>query len=117
MTYCGTSVTETIMIHEDGDPKAGHYIEMSKSAVSSTFFVSCCCYDDWGYEFSMKNPSDYERVKFNIMESIFASESMDELLEMLSEIFEDGFADILIRGEREEVNIDMSEEVVNKFLN
>ena len=114
MTYCGTSVTETIMIHENGDPTACHYIEMSKSAVRPTFFVSCCCYDDWGYEFSMKNPSDYDRVKFNIMQSICESKDMDELLEMLSEIFEDGFSDILIQEEHEEIHIDMSE---NKYLN
>ena len=108
MVYCGTSYTETIFVHNDGDPTDTHYIEMSKSAKDSKFIVTCCCYDDWGYEFSMANPSDYDRVKFCIMEAMFECETMDELIEQLGEIFEDGFDDILITEETEEIEVDKS---------
>lgn len=95
MTYFGTAVSECIIIHNDGDLKERHCIEMTKSANTSNFIVTCCCYDDWGYEFKITNPSDYERVKFSIMEAMLVCEDMDELLTYLGEIFVDEFADTL----------------------
>ena len=115
MTYCGTSVSECIIIHNDGDPKAKHYIEMTKAANTSNFIVTCCCYDDWGYEFKITNPSDYERIKFNIMEAVFECENFDELLTCLSEIFEDGFADIIINGGNDMLDVPVEDN--NKYLN
>ena len=106
MVYCGTSYEENIFIHHDGEPTDIHYITMSKSPFESKFVVTCCCYEDWIYEFSMKTPSDYDRVKFNIMETMFECDSVDMLIAELSEIFEDGFSDILITEETEEVELD-----------
>ena len=95
MRYCGTYTTERIAIDMPGDDVM-HFIEMTKSGSEPTFWVSCCCDQDWGYEFVMEDNSTYERVKFNIMDAVFTCDTMEDLLCMLSEIFEDGFADILV---------------------
>ena len=96
MVYNGTYTSEAIVFHAAGCSEEKHFIELVKHIDEPVFRVSCCCDPDWNYEFYMGNPSDYERVKFNIMEQIFEAESIEELLVVLAEMFEDGFADILI---------------------
>ena len=95
MVCYGVSITEKLIACYD-DGMEIHFIEMTKEADMPIFSVSCCCDDDWYYEFYMENNTDYERVKFNILSAIFECEDMDELLTCLSEVFEDGFANILI---------------------
>lgn len=99
MVYYGTNTVECIEFHPAGDSKNHHFIMMTKQSDAPIFTVECCCDPEWHYDFWMKNNSDYERVKFNIMETIFKCEDVDALLIVLSEIFEDGFADILINDE------------------
>ena len=96
MVYYGTIVSEMIAVHPAGESSNLHYIKLTKSHDEPLFWVSCCCNEDWCYEFALESHSDYERVKFNIMEAMFECEDVDELLTCLGEIFEDGFADILI---------------------
>lgn len=96
MVYRGTYTTERLMFHNESDPNEVHFIALTKSADAPTFYVTCCCDEEWGYEFYIENNSDYERVKFNIMEAMFDCESMTELLDELSEIFEDGFEGLLV---------------------
>ena len=90
MIYKGTYDVEIIEVTPMDDLSEAHYIQMQKSRDDATFSVTCCCDEDWCYEFEY-NKSDYERVKFNVMECIFECETMDELLDTLSEVFEDGF--------------------------
>lgn len=99
MIYNGTYTSEAIEFRTIGLPDDFHWIEMTKSADEPTFFVTCCCDPDWHYKFLMENNSDYERVKMAIMNAIFDCENPDELLDELSEIFEDGFTDILIEDD------------------
>lgn len=96
MVYHGTSITERIMVHPMDGLNETHFIELTKVADDPVFFVTCSCDEDWFYAFMMGNNSDYERIKYNIMENLFEADTMDELLETLSEIFEDGFKEILI---------------------
>lgn len=99
MVYYGTHNVECIEFHTAGNYKDRHFIMMSKQPDASIFTVECCCDSEWHYDFWMENNSDYERVKFNIMQSIFECEDMDALMVVLTEIFEDGFADILVKNE------------------
>lgn len=96
MVYHGTVTSERIAFYPDGDPTNMHYIEIARAPNEPLFWVGCCCDEDWFYTFAFESNSDYERVKYNIMEAVFECESMDELLTYLSEIFEDGFSNILI---------------------
>lgn len=96
MVYHGSDLVEIIQVHSMDDLKTTHYINLVKPADTPTFYVTCCCDDTWMYEFYLNNNSDYERVKFNIMEAVFECGTMDELMATLSEVFEDGFSDIMI---------------------
>jgi len=97
MMYRGSSFVEMVAFCPNGEMENTHYIEMRKG--DGMFTVGYCCDPEWNYAFYMDAQSDYERVKFNIMEQIFECESAEELLDTLSDIFEDGFSDILIENE------------------
>lgn len=98
MVYHGTDNVEMIQIRPMDDLDNVHFISMVKNANEPTFYVTCCCDDNWGYEFYLENNSDYDRIKFNIMEAIFECNTMDELLVVLSEVFEDGFSDLMVEN-------------------
>lgn len=93
MVYYGTETTDRILIEDM------HYITMTKLADIPAFVVRCCCDSDWEYEFYIDNNSDYERVKMMIMDAVSEADDMEDLMDMLSEVFEDGFDDILVRHE------------------
>ena len=99
MVYYGTENTEYIIFHSEGNPEDVHSIAMTKSADTPTFSVKCCCNDMWEHEFYMDNNSDYERVKMSIMDVAFEAETMNELMDMLNEVFEDGFRELLVEHE------------------
>jgi hypothetical protein len=96
MVYVGTYNTEYIHIREVGNPEEEHFISLEKSAHAPTFKVGCCCDQEWEYEFWMENNSDYERIKMTIMDAAFECDSMSELLNALSDMFMDGFEELLV---------------------
>ena len=95
MILCGFGNLERIMVHEVDDLESQHYIDLVMSKDEATFAVTCCCYDEWFYEFAYSK-TDYEKIKFNIVDAIFACDDMDELIEALDEIFQEGFEDIIV---------------------
>ena len=101
MVYHGTETSELIAFVNEGNMEEAHYIELTKVIDKPTFLVTSCCDPDWGYEFMIDNNSDYDRVKFCIIEAIYECETMEELLKSLSEIFEEGFGCILVGNEYE----------------
>ena len=96
MMYRGSEFVERIAFCPAGEIENTQFIEMCK--MDGVFTVGYSCDPDWEYAFYMNDISDYERVRFNIMEQIFKNESIDELLDNLSDILDDGFADILIEA-------------------
>ena len=100
MVYRGSEFVEKIVFSPAGEPENMHCIEMRKG--DGVFTVGRCCDPEWNYAFHMDMQSDYERVKFNIMEQIFECESLEELLDNLTDIFEDGFTDILIEDSNDD---------------
>lgn len=99
MVYSGTGAAEFIVVRPMDELDKEYGIELVKMPDGPTFVVACDYDDDWGYEFFLENNSDYERVKFCIMEAIFECDTMYELLDVLSEVFEDGFEDILVEDD------------------
>lgn len=95
MNYHGTYVTETIYVTTGNEV---HYIELTKSGDDPIFFVTTCCNEDWVWAFNI-DMSNYDMVKHVIMDTIFDSEDMEELIDTLDEVFEEVFADILVDGE------------------
>lgn len=95
MNYHGTYATETIYVTTGNEV---HYIELTKSGDDPIFFVTTCCNEDWVWAFNM-DMSNYDMVKHVIMDTIFDSDDMEELIDTLDEVFEEVFADILVDGE------------------
>ena len=100
MIYTGTYKSEKITFKSEDMMCEDYAVELCKDAEDGSF---CVVIEgdgyDWIWEFATDSASDYERVKFTIMEIMFESESIDELVEALDDIFTDGFADILVDDE------------------
>ena len=95
MIFCGNGTMERLFVHSMDDINEQHYIDLTMSKDDASFLVSCCCDDEWFYEFEY-NKSDYERIKFNIMNAIFECDTMEELIDVLDDIFLDGFEELII---------------------
>ena len=100
MIFCGSYEQERIIVHPMDALNESHYLTITKGKDTPTFSVTCCCDDEWFWEF-WYTKSDYERIKFVIMKTIFECETMDELMDELDEVFWDGFEDILVEYEYE----------------
>ena len=100
MIYNGTYKQETLIVNPNNDEKEVQFIDLvidpSEQILSVRLDVDT---EDYYWEFYLDNPSDYERIKFNVMESMWDSDDMDELAKRLDEVFTDGFADILVQDE------------------
>lgn len=100
MIYCQTTNVERIAVHPLNNINDTQYVELIKCGDTPLFAVwANDGEDDWFWEFKMLNPSDYERVKMNVFDAIFACDTMFELVEALNAIFENYFANILIADE------------------
>ena len=93
MIYEGTYEAERLVFTEVGG-EVEHWIALAKAKDEPKFCVTCCCSDEWIWEF-WYNKSDYERIKFTVMEAIFGCETVEELMEDLDGVFEEGFEDIV----------------------
>ena len=96
MVYYGTHNTEGIVVHTVGDVDDVHVILLTKECDEAAFTVSACCYDDWEWKFILTSPAHYEMVKHVIMDAAFECEDMDELINLLDEIFENEFSEIVL---------------------
>ena len=94
MLYCRTYETETIVIHPNDNPDESHYIELEMGCNEPTFSVTCCCYEDWRWDF-VYSKNVYELIKYYIMDCIRGCENMDELVDTLDAIFEENFMDMV----------------------
>lgn len=86
MVFNGSANVEQFYFHPVGKHNEAHCVEMIINIDSPTFTVTCCCIDDWKWDFWYSKTS-YEQIRFNIMDAIFESENMEELLNYLNEVF------------------------------
>lgn len=86
MIFCGNYESEKLIVHPRDDINSSHYIEITKDKDDPIFSVTCCCEEEWIWEF-MYSKTNYEVVKYLIMASIVECDTMYELLEMLDETF------------------------------
>ena len=96
MIYYGTSNTETIWFGRENDHEEVHYIEMHQLNNEPVFYVTACCNDDWVWAFHADVHSNYEMIKFAIMEAAFESCCISNLLDTLDEIFTEEYADLVV---------------------
>ena len=96
MVYYATDLTETIYMHNENNCHDVHCISLTKSGETPTFYVTCCCNENWIWEFYMDNISNYEMVKHVIVDTIMECDDMREVLEELDAQFEEIFDDIVV---------------------
>ena len=105
MIYYKTNIVEQIVVRPLDDINSARFVELVRHGDVPILSVWLDDGDEeWEWEFEMFAPSDYERIKMNIYDVIFACETMPELAEALDDIFEKHFADILIVDECNECN-------------
>ena len=96
MMYHGTSNTETIWFGPENDLEEVHCIELYRADDEPVFYVTTCCNADWMWAFKLDVQSNYEMVKFTIMEAAFDCCCIHNLLDTLDDIFAEEFVDILV---------------------
>jgi hypothetical protein len=87
MVFCGVYEEENLVVHPMDDLDSSHYISIIKAKEEPIFYVTCCCDEDWIWEFEYTR-SEYERIKYLIMDAICVCDTMDELMDTLTEDFE-----------------------------
>ena len=97
MILCGNYEVESIIVHPSNNLNETHCIEITKDNDDPVFSVTCCCNEDWVWEF-MYSKTNYEVVKYLIMASIVECDTMDELIEMLDDTFEEECYDMICEG-------------------
>ena len=95
MMYLCTDVTEEIYVHSKECNNDIHCITMTKSGEEPMFYVQCCCNEDWIWKFYMDNVSNYEMVKYVIMDTLLECDDMVKVLDELDAQFEAIFDDII----------------------
>lgn len=100
MFYVGTNMTETIWLSTD-DFKNVNCIELTKVDDESIFYVTASCNEDWVWAFWMDGLSNYEMIKYTIMDAAFECHNINEIMDTLDEIFAEDFADILADEDEE----------------
>lgn len=103
MIYRGTYFAERITFSPEDEICNTYTVELCKGLERNDFCVLIETDEyDYIWEFETDDASDYERVKFNIMDAMFNVETFGEFVEVLDDIFTDGFADILVDDECDE---------------
>ena len=95
MTYCSTGSLERLFVHENDNLEERHWVDIAMSNDSPTFAVTCCCDDEWIWEFWYDKTS-YDLIKHVIMDCIFDAEDMDDLIDAMDEMFDEHFSDIVV---------------------
>ena len=97
MIFCGNYEAEKLIVHPSNNFDETHYIELVQDKDAPIFSVTCCCNDEWIWEF-VYSKTNYEVVKYLIMASIVECDTMDELIDMLDETFEEECYDMICDG-------------------
>ena len=95
MIFKGIGASENIWFQSPDTRMMYRFILSKHSEEAANFSLSCSFDDEWFYSFCSDNVSDYERVKFSLMDTLFNCENEVDMLPSLSKMIEDGFSDIL----------------------
>lgn len=98
MLYCNTSNVELVTVHPDNNPHESHYISIETNCDMPVFTVSCCCDEEWEWTF-WYNKTNYDIAKHLIMDCVFASETMEELIDAMDEAFYEYLSEVVFDEE------------------
>ena len=107
MIYDGTIEIEAMMAHPEDNPDAVYSVKMRKSAEENIFYVYSDYDEDFEYAFWLDGTTNYEVVKFTIMDTLISFASWDEALQVLENDFMTSLRQILVQcdGDCENCNL------------
>ena len=105
MILCSNENVEIIYVHENNNLDDRHYITMTTNEDGTTFTVGCCCDELWEWVFEY-NRTNYEVIKFLIMDCIAECNTMTELINTLDDVFETDCEDIVVYEQEGEFECD-----------
>jgi hypothetical protein len=95
MIYYGTEKVEFIYFHLEDNEDDLHFIAMERDCDEPVFYVRTCCNNDWEWKF-YDTTSNYDMVKYAIIDASFDCKDMQEYLFELDSVFEEIFDEIVI---------------------
>ena len=96
MRYYGTEKMDSIAFMTDGEHPEMHFIMMMRTMHDPLLEVTCCCDSEWNYLFDISDASNYERLKYDIMECAAYSLNMKALTSELDRVFTEQYGGIMI---------------------
>ena len=103
MVFCGIIATEQIDLHPEENLNKTFSIGLTMDKHEPKFYVWCDYDRDWFWEFWYLSRTGYEKVKQCILDVSYECEDIDETLEILSEVFFEGFGEMLVDDDEEEI--------------
>ena len=95
MIFKGIGASENIWF-QSADTNIMYRFILSKSSSNpGNFSLEVSHNEEWGYSFCTDDSSDYERIKYSLMETLFDCENETDMLSTVSKMIEDGFSDII----------------------
>ena len=95
MIFCSNEQIEVLYVHENDNTDETHWIDITTSDDGMVFTVECCCDDEWSWDF-VYNRTNYELIKYLIMDCIAECNTMQELILALNEVFETSCEDMVV---------------------
>ena len=95
MIFYSVENLERLYAHPSANLDERHWVDITMRGDVPTFAVTCCCDDEWVWEF-WYSKRNYELVKHVIMGCMFECDDMDELINAMDDVFEECFYDIVV---------------------
>ncbi len=95
MILCNNENVEIIYVHENDNLDERHCITISTSEAGEVFTVGCCCDELWTWSF-VYNRTNYEVIKYLIMDCIAECSTMNTLIDALDDVFETSCQDMVV---------------------
>ena len=101
MIYHGTSQIDRIYVKEEGNEPVIHWFDLMLDDEKPVFTLTSCCNEEWIWKFYYTK-TNYDIVKYLVMESSVNCEDIYEITEELDEIFCEEYEDIVYWEDEEE---------------
>lgn len=106
LVFEGATHTEVLWLRKQDETEERYPIFFTKYGDEPKFSVALEV-DNYGqeWEFWMLNPSMYEIIKYAVFDMMMQCETIEELGDVLNEIFNEHFGDAIVQEEDKEKNI------------
>ena len=101
MIFCGITKAEQIYLQADDDLDKIYVIELLRDGYEPKFTAWSDYDKDWTWDFWYTSETDYERVKWAILDMIDEYNSIPAVLIALNDAFLEYFVDMLVDNKKE----------------